>query len=223
MGRPAHFSRRDYTLFLSRLKVSYSAIYRSINLLLTVMLPAYSMLQGETTVFYLVYLYWWHELIASVLDGIYFSAATKRSSEQSLMNPLGGRLFLLAIYFVFIVVFFGLMSSWENDELLKINIIVFFFRDHIFTLTLAGILLNEAWWRHNSPLPIRNLQDPFSGRMLVMHISIIMGAVMSFLVVKSFPNLFTPGNLWGSVLISAPFLLVKAYMGRRMELATQTT
>lgn len=212
-----------FILSFIQLKVPYSTTYSRINLLLTVLLPAFSMLQGETTVFYIVYLYWWHELIASVLDGLYFSAAVKQSKEQSLMNPLGGRLFLLAIYFVFIVVFFGFMSNWENDALLKINLTVLVFRDHVFTLNLAAILLNEWWWRRNSSsLPLRNVQDPFSGRMLVMHISIIMGAVMSFMVVKKFPQLFTPENRWGSVLVSAPFLLLKTYMDRRMELTKQT-
>lgn len=51
MGRPAHFSYLDDALYLSRLKPHYSTIYRSINLLLTVALSAYSMLSGETTDF----------------------------------------------------------------------------------------------------------------------------------------------------------------------------
>ena len=187
------------------------------------LLPAYSMLQGETTVFYLVYLYWWHELIASVLDGIYFSAVAKQSKKQTLMNPIGGRIFLLSMYLVFIVVLFGFMSNWENDTLLKIYITVLVFRDPVFTLTLAGILINEWLGRYHSSLTPRNVGGPLSGRMLVLHLSIIMGAVISFMVVRKFPQFFTPDNLWGSVLVSVPFLLLKAYMDRRLEVADQMT
>ena len=64
---------------------------------------------------------------------------------------------------------------------------------------------------------------PLSGRMLVLHLSIIMGAVISFMVVRKFPQFFTPDNLWGSVLVSVPFLLLKAYMDRRLEIADQMT
>lgn len=187
-------------------------------MMLTIVFPALCMLQGSTTMFYIIYLYWWHELIASSLDGIYYKIRRSGKTEPDFGNPLGGRLFLLGIYFVFIVVFFGFMSNWGNDKFLKINILVLVFRDHIFTLNLLGILLNEWWLRHCNQLPQNDPQDPFSGRMLVMHISIIFGAVLHFFVIKKFPLLFTQENLWGSVVVALPFLLLKTYMIRRQQL-----
>lgn len=174
------------------------------------------MLQGKTTVFYMVYLYWWHELIASILDGVYSQRSLNQGRDHPVIKSLGARLFLLGIYLVFIIIFFGFMNSWENKEAMQINITVFFFRDHMFTLNLVAILVNEWWWRNGSSSPIRNIEDPFSGRMLVMHLSIILGAVISFMVVKRFPQFFTSTSVWASVAVSLPFLLLKAFMTRRL-------
>lgn len=208
-------------LFLSCLQLPASTIYRYLNLILTVLLPAFSMLQGETTVFYIVYLYWWHELIASILDVVYSRRLRMQDKAHPVISFLGARLFLLGVYLVFIVTFFGFISSWENKEALKINITVFFFKDSMFTLNLAAILVNEWWWRSGSSIPVRNIEDPFTGRMLVMHLSIILGAIISFMVVKRFPELFSSTSLWGSVAVSLPFLVLKAFMTKRLEQAAQ--
>lgn len=221
MGRTAHFWSGHYPLFLARLKRPYSTVYNRINLLLTVVLPAYSMLQGQTTIFYIMYLYWWHEFIASLLGGWYLRTALQQNKERSLMKPMGARLFLLVVYFVFIVVFFGFMTSVSNDRIMEINLKAFFLREPVFIINLAGLMLNEWWLRHSELLVQRDMQDPFSGRMLVMHLSIILGAVLQFSVVNKFSQLFTPNNLWGPVVVCLPFLLLKVYMNRRMGVTEQ--
>jgi hypothetical protein len=46
--------------------------------------------------------------------------------------------------------------------------------------------------------------------MVVLHISIVLGGLLMFFVVKNYPTVFTPENLWGSVIIILPFFLLKA-------------
>jgi hypothetical protein len=54
------------------MKIRYSYIYPRINFLLTIILPVLSMLNGDTIVLYIVYLYWWQELLATIADGWYY-------------------------------------------------------------------------------------------------------------------------------------------------------
>lgn len=194
------------------MKTNNSKIFLVLNLILTVVFPAIAILQGNTTVFYIVYLYWWQELLATLLDAFYFK---RKGSIQNIRLTIGVRLFVLFIYFIFIVVIFGLMSNWGNSRLMGINLKVFLFKDWIFNINLIGIILNEWWFRYYNIDQQRDLQNPFSGRMIVMHISIIFGGGVYLFVSNQFPNIFLPSNLWGSVLVVTPFLLLKAIMIRR--------
>lgn len=192
------------------MKFYVSETYYKSNLLLTIILPAISVLQGSTTVFYIVYLYWWQELIASLLDGWYH----KRKGSQGTVNPAGTRLFLLLIYFVFILVLFGVMINWDNYRLMGINLKVFLFKDWVFNFNLIGIALNEWRFRYKSTTVRNHASDPFSGRMLVMHISIIVSGFVYLFSSNRFPEIFSPQNYWGSVWTVLPFLLLKTAMIR---------
>ncbi len=166
---------------------------------------------GNTSVFYLLYLFWWHELIATIFDAWYVSRREITNPASASSYPLGSRLFLLGIYLVFIVVVFGLIASWGNSAVLGINMRAFLFRDILFTISLTGIVLNEWWLRQQGYVESQYSRDPFSGRMVVMHFSIIFGSLLHFMVVKRFPQLFTDENPWGSVIVCVPFLVLKAW------------
>lgn len=187
-------------------------VYRWLNIIFVVLLPAYAVLNGFTTVFYILYLYWWHELISSSLDGLYFYRLQKRSAVAVGRNPVWDRFFMLGIYFIFIVVFFGFVSNWGNSQLIVMNMRVLMLRDFYFLINLTCLVVNEWWMRHHYAAKYNYTQQPFAGRMLVLHISIIGGAVMYFWLTKEFPKTFTPENLWGSVIIAAPFLMAKAIL-----------
>jgi hypothetical protein len=199
-------------------KISYPNIYPRVNLILTIVLPVIGILQSNTTVFYIVYLYWWQELIASLLDGWYYRKKDN-TGTTILSSPLSARLFLLFIYFVFIVVLFGVMSSWGNTPQMRINLLVFLFRDWFFNINLIGILLNEWWLRQNTSVVRHNFDNPFSGRMMVMHIAIIAGGFVTVFANNRFPNIVSSDNIWLSVLAAMPFLLLKALMIRWEEKA----
>lgn len=185
--------------------------YPPINLILSILLPAIGILQGSTTVFYIVYLFWWQELLASILDGIFYYRWRTHTPEYRGPNPFWARLFLLFIYFTFIIVLFGLMSSLHNDRVMALNIEVFVFRNWIFNISIIGILLNEFWMRKSLDTPPEIKFDPFGGRMIVLHISIILGGLVLMALSRQYPNLFSEENLWGAVLTATPFLLLKAW------------
>lgn len=156
----------------------------------------------------MIYLYWWHELISTVLDK-FFMRKNKEVHMESPASHFKDRLFLLIIYFVFIVVIFCFISNWNNRNILFMNLRVLMFQDWLFNLTIVGFLINEWWLRYyNFKLETKS-DSPFTGRMMVLHVSIILGGFIYFLVLRNFPEIFTPENLWGSLAIISPFLILK--------------
>ncbi len=156
----------------------------------------------------MIYLYWWHELISTLLDQFFI-----RKNEQTFILPSShqfkDRLFFLAIYWVFIVVLFCFISNWKNQDILFLNFRVLIFRDWLFNLTILGFLLNEWWLRYYNFKINTPISQPFTGRMMVLHVSIILGGFIYFFMIRNFPEIFTPENLWGSLAIISPFLLLK--------------
>ena len=192
-------------------------IYRWLNLFFVILVPAYAVLNGLTTVFYILYLYWWHELISSSLDGFYFYLHRKRNPGAAIRNPVWSRMFLLGVYFIFIVVFFGFVSDWGNSKVMVTNVRVLMLNDLYFMANLAGLLLNEWWLRYQYATKYNSTPDPFTGRIIVLHVSILGGAVMYFWLMQEYPQTFVPGNLWGSVIMITPFLMAKAILSWEMK------
>ncbi|WP_026762960.1 DUF6498-containing protein [Sediminibacterium salmoneum] len=184
-------------MYFATIKKSTFSLYSAVNFFFAVLLPGYSLLIGDSTIFYLIYLYWWQELLASAIEGIYYAKNREAYPEIS-TNPFWARLFLLFVYFVFIIIFFGLVSDWGNDQRIKKNLEIFFFRDIFFMINLVGLVLND--WLHKKTAAQKLIisNDPFKGRMMVMHISIILGG----------STLFIGNTAWAGF----PFLLIKAYL-----------
>lgn len=72
--------------------------------------------------------------------------------------------------------------------------------------------MNEFTARFNPDFPHSDMRKPFTGRLLVMHIAIVVGGVLYAFVSRRFTTIFTPENLWSSALIALPFLLLKSFM-----------
>lgn len=177
------------------------------DLIVFIVLTVLAILNGQTTVFYIIYLFWWYEIIRIII-GLFFRVKNKDSIIQSPLNSFWGGLFLMGIYWVFIVVIFGFIASLDDDEALIINFQVLGFRNWFFNLNLIFII-GERLFLHTR----KNIKDiqfgPFNSNTITIHISIILGAILLFFVVKKFPDIFTPENRWGSALIILPFLFIK--------------
>ncbi|WP_297091119.1 hypothetical protein [uncultured Draconibacterium sp.] len=167
-----------------------------------------SVLNGQTTVFYLIYFFWWNELLCLLIDKLFY----KKNPGVILSNPNNTGVFQsfiqMGVYFVFIVVFFGFMANWNNTVLLMINMNILFFQNLFFNINLIFVAA-ERIFLHHTQMPLKVSFGSFTPNMIVLHISIILGAVLMFFVVRNFPDTFTPTNLWGSVIIVLPFLLIK--------------
>lgn len=177
------------------------------------LLTVLSLLNGQTTVFYLIYLFWWNELLNLCTDKFLYKKNPNALYEHGLQGSFIGPLFMMGIYFVFIIVFFGFIASWSNKDITLINMNILFFRNWFFNINLLFIL-SERIYLHRSQQAISVNMGHFTPNMIVLHLSIVLGGLMMFFIVKNHPDTFTPDNLWGSVIIILPFLLLKALIVR---------
>lgn len=170
-----------------------------------------SVLNGQTTVFYLIYFFWWFELIRVLVDRMFSQKNPHAVYETHHKTNFGSNLFLLGIYWVFIVAFFGFIAGAKDTNIILTNMEVLFFKNWFFNGNVLFVLL-QRWYLHTTQQPLRIYVGAFNPNTIVLHIAIIIGGFVMFFVVKKYPEIFTPQNRWGSALIVLPFLLLKLGM-----------
>lgn len=190
--------------------------YRKWDFAIFALLTLLSVYSGQTTVFYLIYLFWWNELIHMLIDRFFYrnnrnAVYTGDSSKFNQLPSISQGLFLMGIYGVFILVFFGFIAGWSNEEILFENMRILVFQNWFFNSNLIIIAL-ERWYLHQREQALEVNFNAFSPGRLVLHVSIILGGVLMFFVVKPYPEIFSPENLLGSVVIVLPFLLLRMGM-----------
>jgi hypothetical protein len=185
-----------------------AAYYRQWDFLIFTLLTLLSVLNGQSSVFYLLYFFWWNELIRLVVDAFCYKGNKNAVYESGHAFEIGTGLFLMGIYWVFLVAFFGFIAASGNSEIIVANMGVLFFQNRFFNANLIFVLL-ERLYLHKKQQPVKVYKGAFNPNTIVLHISIIIGAVLMFFVVKNYPETFTPHNQWGSAVIILPFLLLR--------------
>ncbi len=178
------------------------------ELLLFVAFTIAAVVNAQTSVFYILYLFWWCELLRIVTDRLCYKRNANAVDKAESVLPVWTSLFILAIHFVFIVVLFGFIANWHNKTLLALNMRVLLFKNVYFIGTLLVVVLQRIYL-HLQQQPIKLVYGGFTPNILILHISIIFGGVLQMFVVNRFAVFFTPDNLWGSALLLLPFLLLK--------------
>ena len=164
-----------------------------------------SLLNKQTTVFYIIYLFWFDEFIRTVFDRIRFQNKTDQINDQiEFSSNNKERFFMLWIYFVIIFVFFGLVIDWKSYEIIATNFSVFLFQNSFFNYSIITFLLREIYFfRHDkNELESKSL---VSNGIIILHISLIFGILFWFLSTKKF--LFF--QEYATLISILPFLLIK--------------
>ncbi|MCM5529114.1 hypothetical protein [Parasegetibacter sp. NRK P23] len=172
-------------------------------------LTGLSVYNGQATVFYIIYLFWWNELIVKAVNRI-FKWRRNREAQYTVSAAAASSGPLMAIYWIFIVVIFGFVASWEDKTAIQTNFSVLFFRNVYFNLNILFILVTACLHTlENDRQLTANPSPGVTANMIVLHVSIILGAFVFFMVVKGFPDVFRPENSWSAVLMITPFLLLR--------------
>lgn len=187
--------------------------YRRWDFVFFTLVTLLSVLSGETTVFYLIYFFWWNELCRLIIDGIFAKRNPNADIRRSQGNNGFASFFIMGVYFIFIVVFFGILGSHDHNEIVTTNLGILFFQNWFFNANVIFVIL-ERIFLHQSKESLVIHFGGFTPNMIVLHISIILGALLIFFVVKRFPEVFTPEHFWGSVVIVMPFLILKAVVAK---------
>lgn len=191
---------------LLRLVNRNNVLYRLVDIIIMTFLTALSIYNEQATVFYIIYLFWWHEFLSFVINS-FFDKLYKRKKE---VVPNNSTSFLLTIYLIFIIVIFGIIANWNNQDAVITNLGVMFFKNLYFNINLLFIITEICFYniQNNHKIPAQ-ANSGFTANMIVLHISIILGAFALFFVVRKFPEIFTTENTWASLLIISPFLLLR--------------
>ena len=196
---------------------------KNINILFLLLFSAYaiySIVYQNASIFFIVYLFWFDELIRSISMCIQIRmykqdlrTVREFTKEQALSN-IKSRFFFLFIYSVFIVIVFGLffhLAKDNSDDLVR-NIRIFFFRDIAFNICIMIAIVREIVQIRTISLnryaPIPSF-GAMSGNLLTLHISIILGAFLWAITSGKFTSIsFTLGSL-NKYAIILPFFIVK--------------
>jgi hypothetical protein len=181
-----------------------------IDILTMLAITLLGIIQGQVTVFYIIYLFWFQELIRTLVDFVYLIWKKKTIQEKfDFIKISFGSFFILFIYVVFIVLLFGFMLNWGNRDLIGKNILVLMFRNWYFNANMLLFLAEYIYFR--SRADNTDLQMPlFSRRHIILHISIILGAFVQLAIAPKL-NL---ENQWVSALTILPFLVLKIWIDR---------
>ncbi len=180
-------------------------INNSLNLFGTLIFTVIALINQEVSVFYMMYLFWWQEIIeifgsvfAKIKKGVSFSSATK-SLFQSLL--------MMGVYLIFIVVVFGFVFSFKHQKLFIIFGEVLFFRNTSFNLNLLLAVLLMVIKVKDKQIDEEN-HGPFSTNMLILHISIILGAILHFVSMRFWGDPLE-GSIYPYLISVIPFLILK--------------
>ena len=183
----------------------HAAIAEYLSLFAMTIITVLAIYNEVISVFYLMYLFWWDELLKTCFDWIkYFSRKKVLNIPAAYLNNIRTRFFFLMIYIVFIIVFFGLMIDWNTSDLLINNFQVFFFRNPLFNLSIITFLAREVYLFVNESQQVVG-HHMLSKGILTLHLSLIFGIFLWFLFTSKL-DLFED---YINIIAILPFLILK--------------
>lgn len=187
--------------------LKYNRIAEYFSLFAMIMFTIIAIFNKNITVFYLLYLFWCDEFLKTISDYLRFrfKKNTLENAPKYLSNTKS-RLFLLMVYLVFIIVFFGLMLDWKNSDLILNNFEVFFFKNQLFNFSFITFLLREMYLFWNA-VQTTTSHHLLSQGIITLHISLVLGILFWFLVTKKIMIL----EDYATIISIIPFLLLKVF------------
>ena len=188
-------------------KEEKSDLAEYLSLFAMITLTVVAVATKKISVFYIIYLFWWDELLKSIFDILkYWFKKDKIKNIKEYASNTRGRFFFLMIYIVFIIVFFGFMIDFKNSDLMILNFEVFLFKNPLFNFTLLSFLLREIYLYKYDDSEIKP-HHILSRGIITLHISIILGILIWAFITLKLQSL----KAFATVFSIVPFLLFKIY------------
>ncbi|RZL20100.1 MAG: hypothetical protein EOO89_01350 [Pedobacter sp.] len=179
---------------------------------------AYSIFYRNTGTFFIVYLFWFDELIRSVSLLVQLKVAKKQliippEDYRKGKSNVKARLFFLFVYSIFIVVVFGIFGHLNKGsyEQLAQNLRIIIFNDAIFNLCLCIAIVREIILIRSSAGNASlqpALLNPMTGHLITLHLSIIIGGLIWAVTDNNLAG-HGPWGISKNFLLVLPFLIIK--------------
>lgn len=178
-----------------------------VMLLVMISLTSIAILDKDMSIFYILYLFWWDELLKSFFDLLnYLIKKSQLNNAKVYKSNLRGRFFFLVLYFLFIVIFFGVVIDANNKDLVYLNFELLFFQNAWFNLSLIGFLIRGIYFLNKGDKRSNGL-NVLSKGIITLHVSIILGIFIWGLTKLKFQEL----EEYATLLAVIPFLLFKIF------------
>ena len=157
----------------------------------------------------MTYLFWWQAVIEIAAN---FSQLLRLKLPLRIaFAHLKHVAFLLGIYFIFIMVIFGIIFSYSNSDLFTINVQVFAFRNTSFVINILLFLGLTTFSLLRSKNPEVSVNAGiFTPKLIILHMSIVLGAFLHFGIRHFYPESFND-SIYPYFLSAIPFLLLQTY------------
>lgn len=185
--------------------LNHNKIAQYLSLFAMTAFTVMSIVNKETSVFYIIYLFWCDEFLRTIFDRLKLRFNRSQIQDTKVFrSSIKSRFFMLFVYFIFIFVVFGLVMNSSEADLVLLNFEVFLFQNAVFNYTLMSFLLRELYLLLNPKNEIEP-QHLLSNGLIILHLSIVLGIFAWFLSTEKFPFF----ESYATLISIIPFLLLK--------------
>jgi predicted MFS family arabinose efflux permease len=185
-------------------------IYVYYGLVLTAY-TAILILTKQVNIFFIIYLFWWDTLLHSLFIRFSLSKAERTEETRKNIHSVNSHFFMCFVHLVFVVVLFGFVMTGNepvNSYIKTAQILLF--RNWGFNIGIIIILLRELnTYYHQREMADEEKNYLITPGIIVMHLSIILGAFLWTAVSQNFWNIQSWLGESGSTIYILPFLLIK--------------
>ncbi|RZL51099.1 MAG: hypothetical protein EOP00_01065 [Pedobacter sp.] len=199
---------------------------KNINILFLLLFSAYaiySIVYRNSSMFFIIYLFWFDELIRSI--SMYVQVKMRKEDirvvrefdKHQALGNVKSRFFFLFVYAVFIVVVYGFFFHLVQDDSKPLirNLQIIMFSDMAFNVCIMIAIVREIIQIRTAALnryaPILSF-GAMSGNLVTLHVSIILGAFMWAITTGKFSSFsFTLGS-YNHYAIILPFFIIKFWV-----------
>lgn len=193
-------------LYLDIVNNKQSRILNIITFLAFTILGIY---KNEVTVFYIIYLFWMEAFVRQLIE---LSYIIRRDSKLfSSISVAWPAFFMMIIYVVFIIVLFGFIpfSAGKDSETFLINVKTLMFKNIFFNLSVLVYIIQYILYIYVNGFKEKTI-IPFNRNHIILHISIILGAVIQLTPIVSFVKTKELINILSII----PFLILKIILDK---------
>ena len=196
-------------------------IDRKINLIFLVLLNGYavfSVLYLDASMFFIIYLFWFDEVIRSVSNYIQIKMYKEDTrippqfTKYQALNNVKSQFLFLFIYAVFIIIVFGIFFFINSKDDVVTNIRIFVFHNLSFNVCIMISLIREFFKiraRYVDRLSSIRAFNAMNGHMATLHLSVIFGGLAWAITAVGFEGYRLDLGEYNKYAVAIPFFVIK--------------